>query len=237
MLKEAIEKILSLAPIQIKEIGGFTYAKNSLSRVDPPKFEQPTPQVFHTLSGLVAFTTGRKVEFTGELYCHIVDQITVAVKNNLNPEAGNIRFKYAEAKCIEDRFGFGRWYPLEDFIVAVQSQFVMNDVISQLIDHLGHLANENVTENKDDGFSQSIQIRTGITTKSSVKIENPLSLKPFRTFREVEQPESMFIFRLRNQGSLQCSLYESDGGAWKLAAIESIKKYLTDELKDIQIFG
>ena len=110
-------------------------------------------------------------------------------------------------------------------------------MISSLIDVLGNLANEHVTENKDDGLSQTIQVRTGITTRAKVKIENPLSLKPYRTFREVEQPESLFIFRLKNQNGLHCALYESDGGAWKLEAIKNIKAHLAGELPEIQIFG
>ena len=238
MLSEFIDKLLSLGEIRTKEIEGYTYSKEKLHRINLPKFESPREQIFHTLSGLIGFIEARSEELGTDLYLHIINHSEVSLKSGLFEDAGNIRFEYASASCIEKSFECNRYYPLEEFIISMQSQFIENPELTNLIHVLGNLANENVTENKDDGFSQSIHIRTGITTKSKVTIENPLRLSPYRTFREVDQPEGNFIFRLQKiRDGLNCALFESDGGAWKLNAIESIKRHLVLKLPWINVFG
>ncbi|MEG2294316.1 MAG: hypothetical protein RR936_08180 [Carnobacterium sp.] len=49
-------------------------------------------------------------------------------------------------------------------------------------------------------------------------------MQPYRTFLEVPQPESAFIFRLDDEG--RCALFEADGGLWKNEAILNVRKYL-----------
>ena len=49
---------------------------------------------------------------------------------------------------------------------------------------------------------------------------------------EIEQPVSEFIFRMAEKQGITCALFEADGGAWKNAAMQNIKKYLEFELAD-----
>ena len=58
----------------------------------------------------------------------------------------------------------------------------------------------------------------------AVPVPNPVALVPFRTFIEVEQPESKFVFRVKD--GPQMGLFEADGGEWRLAAMLRIKEYL-----------
>jgi hypothetical protein len=76
----------------------------------------------------------------------------------------------------------------------------------------------------DDGVSQAIQAKVGVATVATVQVPNPVVLAPFRTFVEVDQPESELIFRMQN--GPRCALFEADGGAWKLTAMRNIKDYL-----------
>lgn len=46
------------------------------------------------------------------------------------------------------------------------------------------------------------------------------------------QPESKFVFRM--QDGPRAALFEADGGAWKNDAMLSIKKFLEEQLKDIE---
>jgi hypothetical protein len=57
---------------------------------------------------------------------------------------------------------------------------------------------------------------------------------PFRTFRELDQPEGEFLLRLRSgAGDLpMVALYQAEGIAWELTAIESIHSWLADRLPD-----
>ncbi len=234
MLKEMIEKILSLAPIQTIKHDGRTYTKSGVHQIKPPSFTDPARLDFHTLTGMVNYI--KDDERTGALII-VNDHSQISLCGPLQPDNNNKRFIFAASSLVSNPFDFGRWYDLETFIIALQSQFVYTDEVGNLLDHLGHLANEHVIDNKDDGLSQSIQVRTGITTKSSVTIKNPMTFEPYRTFMEIEQPASQHIFRMRNQNGMQCTLVEGDGGKWKLDAIQGIKAWLSEKLPDMTIIA
>lgn len=74
-------------------------------------------------------------------------------------------------------------------------------------------------------------VRTGAKTVAEGEVPSPAVLRPFRTFLEVEQPESQCVFRINERGS--CALFEADGGLWKYHAKESIHEYLKTELKEL----
>ena len=71
--------------------------------------------------------------------------------------------------------------------------------------------------------------------QENVLVPNPVNLIPYRTFLEVEQPASDFIFRISEGrgGAPVFKLVAADGGLWKSQAVENVKKYLTEALKDI----
>ena len=52
---------------------------------------------------------------------------------------------------------------------------------------------------------------------------------------EVDQPVSKFVFRLKQDkyDGIQCALFEADGGAWEIDAMDSIRHYLEAKLSDI----
>lgn len=85
---------------------------------------------------------------------------------------------------------------------------------------------EKVTENIQDPNTDAQKVR---------KINVSISLRPYRTFLEVEQPESKFIFRIREgaNGEPSFKLVEADGGLWKYKAVTSIKDYLKDHLPEV----
>lgn len=64
-----------------------------------------------------------------------------------------------------------------------------------------------------------------------VVVPNPVTLAPYRTFVEVKQPESKFVFRMRkSEEGPQAALFEADGGAWKIEAMQRVKEFLEDKL-------
>ena len=56
------------------------------------------------------------------------------------------------------------------------------------------------------------------------------TLAPFRTFSEIEQPESSFVLRVNDRGRV--GLFEADGGAWRNTAMLRIKEYLDNHLNE-----
>ena len=86
----------------------------------------------------------------------------------------------------------------------------------------------------DDGVTQKTTIKQGIASKADVLVPNPVTLTPYRTFLEVEQPSSEFVFRIKDNGGAPVfMLVEAEGGLWRAEAMQNIKEYLTMELKDI----
>ena len=69
-------------------------------------------------------------------------------------------------------------------------------------------------------------------------VPNPVTLRPYRTFLEVAQPDSQFVFRIRDEGgSPQFKIVEAEGGLWRNEAMIRIKNYFLEELKDILADG
>lgn len=64
-----------------------------------------------------------------------------------------------------------------------------------------------------------------------VEIKPRVLLKPFRTFIEVDQPESTFLLRINSEGNI--GFYEADGGVWKLEATRNVAGYFEENLKDL----
>ena len=239
MIEQAINRIVALAKTETHEINGDIYTTDKLHLVKKRNQRDPEILRFSTLSGLVDFITLMSVDLppSGHVFLHILRFNEVHLKGAIQMDNENTRFVYASARVSDGDFVFDKWHDLETFIVNIQSLFVSDETTESLLSVVGNLANEHVQTNRDDGVTQMVQVRTGITTKSNVTIENPLKLRPFRTFREINQPQSNFIFRVdEKSGKLNCALFEADGGSWMLQAINDIKEWLTERC-EVPVLG
>ena len=134
------------------------------------------------------------------------------------------------AKLSNEPFEFGRWFNREDLNIALQSQFVANEDQAVLLRFIGNYKESQEQIATDDGTTQVASVRTGAASVDNVKVPNPATLAPYRTFAEIEQPKSQFVFRMGE--GMQGALFEADGGAWKNVAIKSIKEYFADKLSE-----
>lgn len=80
----------------------------------------------------------------------------------------------------------------------------------------------------DNGIATTITTQKGVALQTNEQIRPLVKLRPYRTFQEVEQPESIFLIRVSDRG---ISFIEADGGMWRLTARETIKKYLEGRLE------
>lgn len=81
-------------------------------------------------------------------------------------------------------------------------------------------------------------VTAGITKVNEIEVKNPVTLRPFRTFAEVEQPQSKFIVRLRDAKEGMppgVALFEVADYSWKLKAMLSIKQYLAAKLEGSEL--
>ena len=73
--------------------------------------------------------------------------------------------------------------------------------------------------------------RVVVALNAVVEIKPRVMLRPFRTFLEVEQPESEFLLRVDPDEGI--GFFEADGGIWKLEAKKNIADYFLKNMGDL----
>ena len=224
MDKSAIEKIVELGAPNIHEEYGYTYSDKPLFVVEEPRVSTLT---FHTLDGLVNSLLAEHDEFSSPMLIEVKDEETVIACSAISGADRKREIPYkVEAELIS--IPFDRRLDYETMMITLKSKFVQTDELLELVKLLGTITEENNTTASDDGFTQTVVVRKGIMLHEN-KAVNPIRrLKPYRTFNEVDQPESEFLLRLSEGGGV--ALYEADGGAWKLQARRNVADYLRTKL-------
>ncbi len=230
MLKEAIEKILSLGETEKFQIGGREYTSKVIVPVREPV---PDHLPVNTLTGFVDFFKGCEADHGKDAIVHVQSVDHVAL---LSPLVGSFcqRKTFLVAKASPPGFNFGQFLDLEGFIIQLQSRFVETEDAAKILKVIGNLKDNNIQQFSDDGVSQSVTATVAIARIDNVPVPRLVKLAPFRTFLEIEQPKSPFLFRMR-RGSKDgdppsCALFEADGGKWKNEAIKAIQAYLVKQL-------
>ena len=164
---------------------------------------------------------------------HVASPNCVNVLGPLDAET-RARETLITASCVDATLRFvDAWQDLEDFLIGLQVRFVESDDRKQLLQLLSGVKTENVKKALDNGMAQVVEVRNGVHLVGDVTVPNPVTLSPFRTFREVTQPSSLFVLRLQqgHQGELpRVALYLADGGAWQLTAIQRVRDWLVEHL-------
>ena len=218
---------------QVLEVKGETYIvyKGRMERVKPVRGEKPEVFEAFSLSGLVDFI---KTDVDG-LFKDPEIRFTVRVVNTrkvevLSPMHGYYNERDVIAKCdaLVPDIPFGRFLDVEEFQIMLQSRFEDSTNRALVLQLSGSLRSEQSNQIADDGVSQKVTIKRGVATADDVTVKNPVTLRPLRTFYEVEQPESPFILRFNENAN--AALFEGDGGAWKLRAVQNIRNWLVESL-------
>lgn len=192
----------------------------------------PKPLQLHTLQGLVDYLAAEldPAAATGQAITHVVSPVLVEVKGKARDEMMGERQCFAQVAPPEgtQAFAFGSWHPAETFILAVQSLFVPTPERDELLSLVSKIRGGDVRETNDTGYSQEVKATKGVAIVSNVVVSPRVRLQPFRTFREVEQPASDFVLRLRSTDDQKPELLlaEADGGAWRLEAIKAVAAWL-----------
>lgn len=228
MIADAIEKVILLATPKPFTLHGLAYTDKALILQPPPS--APSFKV-DTLAGFVdmleAGIDGFEIVHT---VIHIQNHEQVNLVTRRATEYGKriVHLEATPTKGIE-QFKFNEWTAIEKFIIGLQSLFQSTLDREYLLDLTSHIDFKDSVKVGDTGVNQEVTKSAGIAFKQTVEVKPRVSLKPFRTFRELDQPESEFIFRVAADGRL--GLYEADGGAWKITAIKAIRDWLTNSLR------
>lgn len=231
MTREALQYITGLKKAEVIEIGGENYTDREVYRVNRELRAEPISM--GTLTGLVDYLRAGIDDMADRMLVQVVSPTSVRVVSRLDGDRKREELVRADASVPD--FEYGRYMDKERFIISMQAKFLPGDDRELLLRFAGTVKDESVAEYGDNGVSQKATIRTGISTVGDAVVPNPVVLRPFRAFVEVEQPESSFVFRMRQSEGrgVECAVFEADGGAWRNAAMDSIKKYLKGQLGDL----
>lgn len=257
MIKEAIEFVLGLAKPDRVDIDGLPYfsdGNKDLVLVTTPTFG---PVNVRTLSGLVdlitasleGLTKNATTEAGGSQPVLTNQDVFILVKDHLNVElVTRVSDKYGrrhtlgKAYCDEDgKFQLERFLQPEFFVIGLQSCFMpgVGD-IDYLMRVASNLTTEAIAVAEDDGISQKATIRKSVVLSKTEILKARVTLAPYRTFREADQPASDFVFRVKSGGEGEpplCALFEADGGKWKNDAMANVAKYLSFAVYDIPVIS
>lgn len=213
----------------IKEnIHGATYTNKNLERIQVPMANAIKTT---TLTSIVDYIKENVDSSSDEnIIIHVESYNEVSIKKELNLDRKRECLMRAEA--LTPQITTNRFTDTESFNIMLQSSFVDNEDRNKLLKVSGNIQDKTVKQVSDDGTSQAVTIKAGVANVADVRVPNPVLLAPFRTFPEVKQPESKFIFRMKDGPS--CALYEADGGAWRNVAMENIKTYLKANLAEFK---
>lgn len=231
-LKDALEYIvdvgiMSSAP-KVVEIKGKTYCRERL--IEYGGEPQAAPLTFHSLTAMVEYIKNCPEEYGDKkMILHVTDPEHVGFYTQLDMERR--RERLADAVAITPDIRYNSPYSQEAFITMLQSRFLDTEDKTAILQFTANVVRENSSEYIDDGISQTAVVRTGVAKKELAYVPSPASLRPYRTFLEVRQPASDFIFRMETKDKEPSfKLIEADGGMWRTAAMESIAEYLKNEL-------
>jgi hypothetical protein len=249
----AIEKIVELSKPVVVKANGEEYILKGYSRATTPTDEYINlineqevekaklafygGEVFKGFTTLSSLCDIIKAEINCEAaafpYFICVDEYN-AVDVYGSYETNYSRRHLYQSISDNKHFDFGT-LSLERAIITIQSKYTNNEGADYVIDLCSRVSNNSDVTSEDNGVSQKVQTTKGIALKKNEMVKNRVMLQPFRTFMEIEQPESEYLLRLGENpsGDVTVSLIESDGGAWKLKAKASIAEFLKANLTEL----
>lgn len=233
MLKEALQYIIGLQQPKIIESAARRYTDANLHLMDEELRAEAIEM--STLSGLVDYIKAGIDDMADSMLVQVVSPKEVRLISQLDFDRK--REYLVKVRADVPDFAYGKFIDTEAFLIGIRSKFIQNEGAEAILRFAGTVESGTVAKYGDDGISQTATVRKGIANKETALAPNPVKLRPFRTFTEVTQLESEFVFRMKDyDGSVGCAIFEADGGAWKREAMENIKNHLEVELAELKQF-
>lgn len=227
MLAKMIDKIVSLKQTQTFEVGGQTYTDGHLTRI-PPHVDRPECITVSGLDGICKLIRTEMEKVGVTILVQAKSYKTVEVMTTYLPNFSRNALYRAEADVPGLRTGFR---DRETALIELRSLFIPNEGTQYLLDLLSRITDEKSVSSRDNGVTQVVEARQGVALNAVVEVKPRILLRPFRTFLEVEQPESEFLLRVDADKGI--GFFEADGGVWRLEAKRNIADYFGRHLADL----
>ena len=232
MLKAAIEKIQELSRVQVLRVDNATYVVDGDGdyRQVRPELDEVELVTLHSLEALVTLvqTEGIKFVTDGPLYITVPSHTTVRCFTHPVPENrmrrdGLYRVEATDVPGWNEKVDMR----FDEAMIALRTRFQATPDAEYALKLLSDITTGSKITLNDNGIATSVVSRTGVSLQANTPIRPIISLRPYRTFQEVEQPVSQFLIRVSERG---ITFAEADGGMWKLAARKTVRDYLAEKL-------
>lgn len=231
MLKEFIEHIQNTTQPQIRVVEGATFAitADGVAKEILPTIFHPDPLPLNSLDAMVKLVRTEASNMDTPLYITIPDHMTVRCFGQPDVAARYFRQVYYEAMAT-DVPGWSEKVTLgfEEAQIALRTRFQETQDTLYAMKLVSDISLGAKVIYNDNGIATSVTTQKGVALQTNEQIRPLVKLRPYRTFQEVEQPESIFLIRVNDRG---ISFIEADGGMWRLTARQTIKKYLEGRLE------
>lgn len=226
MLKAAIETILGISKPEIREIDGrqFVISYSGAKEVRPT-IDAAEPLDLHSLDALVKLVkTEALAKYKAPVYLTIPTH--EKVQCFLRPDSEkreNRQFLYFASAVDVPGWEGATTLKFEEAMIAIRTRFQETPDSQYALKLLSDITTGSKVTYNDNGIATSVVTKTGVALQSNEAIRPIVTLRPYRTFQEVEQPASPFLIRINERG---INFVEADGGMWKLQARRTVKEYL-----------
>lgn len=232
MLKAAIEKVQELTRPVFQSVEGRTFFVNGEGDAveTRPSLDLKATLALNSLDSLVKMIkTEALMRYAVPLYITIPDHVTVNCFAQPNSEMREIReTHYITSATDVPGWGEKSTLSFEEAMIALRTRFQDTPDTVYALKLLSEISTGAKITFNDNGIATTVVTKKGVDLQSNEAIRPIITLKPYRTFQEVEQPASQFLIRVSDRG---ITFVEADGGMWKLAARETVKKHLEAALE------
>lgn len=222
-------EIVALGAPTLLEVDGKQFSRDSLRIVahDP----RPEPVKAFTLTAIKDYlesSVDGVLEDT-PLILHVESPTCVTVKGPADgPYLKRTSF-FTVTPPSRQGFPLGKFLEADQFVIALQTMFEETNDSKYLLKLCSRIVAGKEITREDYGVTQVVTVKKGVELKESVEIKPRVDLAPYRSFNELPQPVSSFLFRVEggdDEEPPKCALFEADGGAWQIKAIIAIRDWL-----------
>ena len=234
MLRDALEYLVSMGSKETMEVKDKTFivGGDDVLQVEGQTQSALATTTLQSIVDYLSCNLDKSLSSAGQVIVHITDPTHVSVFGEINADKNRDKLLQVNAD-LPEQIRYGSFYDMESFNIVLQSRVVDVQDRGKLLALVGNVKDSNVRTIGDDGITQTTTVKTGVASVVDVMVPNPVMLAPYRTFAEVEQPVSSFVFRMRNgNDGPAAALFEADGGAWRIDAIANIREWLESHLSD-----
>ena len=232
VLRDAIEKIESMAKPTVMNINGHDYSFEPDGEYNEilPNIPMPETLDLSSLDAVVTMVKTEAIKVRTPIFISVPSATEVDVFTKAMPECREKRLTFYVANAND----VPGWEPttklaFDQAAVALQTRFQASTDKEYCLQLLSNITTGAKVTYNDTGIATTVVTQKGVALQQNQTIKPLVKLRPYRTFQEVEQPEGLFLIRIDERG---ITFVEADGGMWKLDARKTVAAYLKSELAE-----